>query len=413
MSRSRRDADLAAWVIVGVCFFALAVSFSARSSLSQIMEPLEKELGWSRSTTAGAVSVAQLFMAIASPIVGNMIDRFGPRLLLSAGLAAVGGGILLTAGAQNVWQFYLTYSVIAGIGFGTAATHVVSTVVTLHFTRRRGLAVGIATAGATAGQFVVIPILARVLEHTDWRTSYVAFGVAILAMVPVVLVVIRSSRAVKNEDRQSATAELLADRLMSLFRSPTFQLLFWSYFICGITTSGVIEAHLIPYSVFCGFSLPDSSDAFGLLMVFNLGGMVLAGWLSDRMNRPLLLGAIYVARGFAFVALMLLVQNPSYELLIAFAVIFGVFDYSTVPVTASLAASHLGIRIMGLSMGLLTTGHALGAAVGAQMGGLLFDLFATYQWTWGVSLATAMLAGVLCFMIRESRSRGGPILAPA
>lgn len=410
VTRSRRDADLAAWIIVGVCFFALAVSFSARSSLSQIMEPLEKELGWSRSTTAGAVSVAQLFMAIASPIVGNLVDRFGPRLLLSAGLAAVGGGILLAAGAQNVWQFYLAYSVIAGIGFGTAATHVVSTVVTLNFTERRGLAVGIATAGATAGQFVVIPILARVLEHTDWRTSYVAFGVAILAMVPIVLIAIKSARTASALDRKAAV-EPLADRLAFLLRSPTFHLLFWSFFICGITTSGVIEGHLIPYSVFCGFTLPESSDAFGLLMVFNLGGMVLAGWLSDRMNRPLLLGAIYVVRGFAFIALMILVENPSYELLITFAVIFGVFDYSTVPVTASLAASHLGLKIMGLSMGLLTAGHALGAAVGAQMAGVLFDLFATYQWTWLVALITALLAGVLSFMIRENRDRGW--LAPA
>jgi MFS family permease len=398
---------------VGVCFFALAVSFSARSSLSQIMEPMERELGWSRTTTSAAISLAQLFMAIASPIVGNLVDRFGPRLLLSAGLAAVGGGILLSAGAQNVWQLYLAYSVIAGVGFGTAAVHVVSTVVSLTFTQRRGLAVGIATAGATAGQFIVIPILGRVLEHTDWRTSYVAFGVAILAFVPVILAVIRPARAAAHGPRTASAGEPLAERLNFLLRSPTFHLLFWSFFICGITTSGVIEAHLIPYSVYCGFTVPDSSDAFGLLMVFNLGGMVLAGWLSDRMNRPLLLGTIYVVRGLSFVVLMVLVQNPSYEILVVFAVIFGVFDYSTVPVTASLAASHLGLRIMGLSMGLLTAGHALGAAVGAQMGGVLFDLFATYHWTWLAALITALLAGVLCYLIRENRERGWLVSAPA
>ena len=177
-------------------------------------------------------------------------------------------------------------------------------------------------------------------------------------------------------------------------------------FICGITTSGVIEGHLIPYSVFCGFSSVESSDAFGLLMVFNLGGMVFAGWLSDRMNRPLLLGSIYVLRALAFIALMILVENPSYELLVTFAVIFGVFDYSTVAVTASLAATHLGLKIMGLTMGLLMAGHALGGAAGAQMAGVLFDLFATYYWTWLVALITALVAGVLCIIIRENRDRG-------
>jgi predicted MFS family arabinose efflux permease len=98
---------------------------------------------------------------------------------------------------------------------------------------------------------------------------------------------------------------------------------------------------------------------------------------------------------------------------VAFAVMFGVFDYSTVPVTASLAASHLGLRVMGLSMGLLTAGHALGAAVGAKMGGALFDLFASYQWTWIVALITALLAGVLCFAIRENRDRGWLVPVPA
>jgi MFS family permease len=410
MTRSRRDADLAAWIIVGVCFFALAVSFSARTSISQIMEPMEKELGWSRSTTSGAASLAQIFMAIASPIVGNLVDRFGPRLLLSAGLAAVGGGILLSAGAHAPWQFYFAYSVVSGIGFGTAATHVVSTIVSLTFTERRGFAVGIATAGATAGQFVVIPILGRVLAFTDWRTSYVVLGIAALAFVPIVLALMRPGNAA-GASRQTAPPEPLADRLAFLFRSPTFHLLFWSFFICGITTSGVIEVHLISYSVFCGFTLPEGSDALALLMLVNMGGMVLAGWLTDRMNRPLLLGAIYILRGLAFIVLMFIAND--YTLLVAFAILFGVFDYSTVPVTASLAASHLGLKIMGLTMGLLTAGHALGAAVGSQMGGVLFDLFATYLWTWLVALVTALLAGVLCFIIRENRDRGWLIPAAA
>jgi len=412
MTITRSDRDLGPWIIVGFCFLALAVSFSSRSSLSLIMAPMEKELGWSRSTTSAAASLAQIFMAVAAPIVGNLVDRFGARLLLSAGLAAVGGGVVLAAGAHTPWQFYLAYSVIAGIGFGTAATHVVSTIVSLNFTERRGLAVGIATAGATGGQLVVIPILARVLEHTDWRTSYIAIGASALALAPVVFLLIRprAADAAARKERRAAE-EPLGDRLAFLMRSPTFHLLFWSYFICGITTSGVIEAHLIPYSVFCGFPLATSSDAFGILMAFNLGGMVLAGWLTDRMNRPLLLGAIYLLRGITFLVLMFI--TGSYPLLVTFAVLFGVFDYSTVPVTASLAASHLGLRIMGLSMGMLTAGHALGAAVGAQMGGELFDLFATYQWTWIVALITALIAGVLSLGIRESRREGWLIPAAA
>jgi len=148
-------------------------------------------------------------------------------------------------------------------------------------------------------------------------------------------------------------------------------------------------------------------------MAVNMGGMVLAGWLTDRMNRPLLLGAIYVLRALSFIVLMLVATPQDYSLLVAFALIFGVFDYSTVPVTASLAASHLGMKILGLSMGLLSAGHALGAAVGSQMGGTLFDTFATYRWTWTVALITALIAGVLSFSIRENRDRGWLVPAAA
>jgi predicted MFS family arabinose efflux permease len=306
----------------------------------------------------------------------------------------------------------LAYGVIGGIGFGTAATHVVSTIVSYNFVARRGLAVGIATAGATGGQLIVIPMLGRVLEYVDWRTSYIGIGLVTVALAPVVFLLIRPRAAdtTARQERRAAT-EPLKDRLVFLLRSPTFHLLFWSYFICGITTSGVIEGHLIPYSEFCGFTNAASSDAFGILMAFNLGGIVLAGWLTDRMNRPLLLGSIYILRALSFI--MLLFITNSYPLLLAFAVMFGVFDYSTVPVTASIAASHLGLRVMGLSMGLLTTGHALGAALGAKMGGMLFDLFATYRWTWIVALVTALLAGLLCFAIRENRERGWLVPAPA
>jgi predicted MFS family arabinose efflux permease len=253
-----------------------------------------------------------------------------------------------------------------------------------------------------------MPILASVLATTSWRQSYVALGIACLVLIPFVLLLIRPRRADHPaRARLSEPPAPLGQRLGFLFTSPVFHLLFWSYFICGITTSGVIEIHLIPYAVFCGFTVPEGTDALAILMAVNMGGMVLAGWLTDRMNRPLLLGGIYVLRALSFIVLMLVVGPQDYALLMAFAVIFGVFDYSTVPVTASLAASHLGLKIMGLSMGLLSAGHALGAALGSQMGCTLYGLFATYWWTWMVALLTALLAGVLCFIIRENRDRSG------
>jgi predicted MFS family arabinose efflux permease len=241
-------------------------------------------------------------------------------------------------------------------------------------------------------------MLASVLATTSWRWSYLTLGLASLALIPLVLIRRHSNGASANERRAT---ESLGARLAMLWRSPVFHLLFWSFTICGFTTAGVIETHLLPYAAACGFPPLQSATAYGVLSAFNLGGMVLAGYLTDRMNRPLLLGGIYVMRGLSFILLILAANDLS--LLSVVAVAFGLFDYSTVPPTASLVASHLGLRVMGLTMGLLSAGHSLGAAAGAFLAGYLFDLFARYYWVWAVSIALALVAGLLVFAIRETR----------
>ncbi len=120
------------------------------------------------------------------------------------------------------------------------------------------------------------------------------------------------------------------------------------------------------------------------------------------MNRPLLLGMIYVIRGLTF--WILLNVGTDYETLILFAIIFGLVDYSTVPVTTSLVVSHLGLRIVGLVMGLLTAGHQIGAAAGAALGGYFFDRSSSYDLVWGSSIALAIIAGTLVFLVKDKPS---------
>ena len=185
-----------------------------------------------------------------------------------------------------------------------------------------------------------------------------------------------------------------------------FHALFWSFVICGFTTSGTVEVHLIPYAITCGFPPLTSATAYGVLAGVNMLAMALSGYLTDRMNRPLLLGIIYIGRGLCFLLLMRIAGDI--QMLFIFAVAFGIFDYSTVPPTASLVASHLGKRIMGLAMGLLSAGHALGGAAGAFMAGILYDLYAQYDAVWIASIGVAVAAGLMVFTIRENRAPAAP-----
>ena len=128
------------WVVLAIAFLVLALSFSARSLLGLTMPTLETELGWTRSISSSAMSLALVVMGCVAPLSGALVDRFGARAILCAGLAAVGLGVALTAGISASWQFFVTFSLLAGLGFGMAANHVVATLMSRRFEEGRGLA---------------------------------------------------------------------------------------------------------------------------------------------------------------------------------------------------------------------------------------------------------------------------------
>ena len=235
----------------------------------------------------------------------------------------------------------------------------------------------------------------------DRRWCIVAAAIACAALAAVIWIALKPTAADRERQKDIIASEPLWDRLKFLLTSPAFHILYWSFFICGVTTTGAIETHFLPYAAFCGIPPVPASGIYGLTMAINLGGMFLSGYLTDRMNRPLLLGTIYIVRSLSFIVLMF--AGTSYEMMLLFAVIYGIFDYSTVPPTASLVASHLGLRIMGLAMGLISGGHALGGALGAFLGGYLFDVFARYSEMWWFAFATAILAGVLVYLLKDDR----------
>lgn len=396
-----RQADTREWGVVALCFLALALAFSARAALGLVMPVWSRELEWSRSFVAGSGAAALIVMAAVAPFAGRLVDRYGPSGVLALGLGVLATGCALISLNSSPAVFVLAYSGLAAIGFGIVATHVVSTGVARLFEANRGLAIGIATSGATAGQFVIVPLIAWVMTEMSWRWSYAALALASVLLIPLLLGAMRrrntaGSGAALNPVQTTTT---LAHDVGYLVRQPAFHALFWSFLLCGYTTTGIIETHLIPFAAFCGFPPLPSATAYGILSAVNLVGMIAAGWLADRVNRPLLLGGIYLARGVTFLILMNV--GASYEVLLAFAVMFGVVDYATVPVTASLVASHLGLERMGLAMGLISAGHAVGGALGAFVGGYVFDSTAAYTLIWWSGVWLAILAGLMVLPLRD------------
>jgi MFS family permease len=388
--------------VVGFCFLALALAFSARAALALVMPVWVSELGWTKSFISGAGAAALIVMACIAPVAGRLVDRHGPRSVLASGLAAVGLGAVIIAAANSQPIFVIGFSLVSAIGFGAIGSHVVSTGVARLFEEHRGLAIGIATSGATAGQFVIVPLIAYLLTAMNWRWSFLILAASCLLLIPLLSRLLgRSSQVSHSANARSRPSDFRAE-VGELLRQPIFHALFWSFLLCGYTTTGIIETHLIPYSAFCGFPPLPSATAYGVLSAVNFGGMILSGWLADRVHRPTLLAAIYFLRGLTFLILMNV--GASYETLLVFAVAFGVADYSTVPITASLVASHLGIAHMGLAMGLISAGHALGGSIGAFLGGYLFDATASYGVVWWSGVWLAVVAAVLVLPLGERAS---------
>ncbi len=408
------------WSIVALIFCALGLTFAARSSVGALIPSWEAELGWARAISATGSALVLAVMAVASPLAGNLIDRFGPRAVMSGGLAIVGVAILASSTVSREWQFLVLFGVVGGAGMGAVSLPLAATMIALIFTHRRGMATGVALSGSTIGQLPALTLLGVLVSSWGWRGAYLGFGLALMLLVPAAWLSLRGHRmpaapAAPDRAGTAGAADMpLAEKIAILARSRTFLLLFAAFWLCGFTTAGVFDVHFVPYAVSRGFALTDGTAAHGTHGVGNMLGLLLFGWLADRVHRARLLAAMFAARAALFV--LLLQVGGSLELLFLFALTFGILNFSTLPPIASLVASRIGVRIMGLTMGLLFGGHSMGAALGAFFGGYMFDATARYDGVWLISIGLALLAAVFALLVEEEHDESRPrwgVAAPA
>lgn len=392
------------WIVVAVCFVAMAFTFGARSSISMALPLWREEMGWTVAQSSTGASLVLLMMALGSPIAGNLMDRFGARIVIACGLLALGIGVGGTSYATEPWQYYLLFGGVAGIGYASVSIPMVTAAVSGYFVKYRGLAIGIAVSGASGGQLPVLSLLGILIATLGWRNTYQMLGV--LMAVFAVLVLLRFKPPIDDpEDAAQIKSvkpdDTLFDRLCFLFGNRTFLLLLGAFSLCGFTTAGVIDVYFIPYAISCGFTLVEGSAAYGVHGLGNLAGVVLFSWMADHVNRPRLLASMFFLRAAAFVLLMFIAADIS--VMFVFAAIFGILNFATFPVIANIVVTHIGVRIIGLTLGLLFGGHSLGAAIGVVAGGWMFDLTQQYDWVWWVSVGLAAMAGVFSILVKENR----------
>lgn len=406
-----------AWTAFAVAFVTLVAAAGFRSTPGVLFEPLEGEFGWGRGEVGSAVSVNLLLFGLAGPFAAALMSRFGLRRVVSVALLTISLGALGTTQMRSLWQFILLWGAVVGAGAGCMAAVFAATVANRWFVHRRGLVMGALTAASASGQLIFLPLLSRMAEGIGWRWVSLTIAVSALAAVPLILVGLHDrpedigataygappghrTPAPQRRPVHTAFAGLRDAR-----HTGAFWLLAGSFWVCGLSTNGLIQTHFIPAARDHGISETSAASLLAMIGVFDVIGTVASGWLTDRIDPRKLLFGYYALRG-----LSLLVLHPVLEAsgpgLAGFMVFYGMDWVATVPPTVVLCTEVFGTTKGPVVFGWVFAAHQVGAAVAAYGAGALRDTVGSYQPAFIVAGLTCLAAAFAAARVRKAPAAG-------
>ena len=408
-----------AWIVLAALTLAMLAASGLRATFGIYIKPMEAEFGWTRGALSGAAAISLLLLGAAGPFVGRLADRWGPRRVIVLALVLLAAGTLGSAFVQRLWHVYLTAGLLMAVGAGGVALTTGTSVIARWFESRRGLAIGIAAGGMSAGQLIIIPLATTLTFAFGWRTSYLWLGLGLLALVlPLAAWLIRNN----PEDRglrpygatgptrtaSQAAAAQAAGRVSVVDAAQTvpFWLLMATFFVCGYTSNGMVLTHFMPHALEHNFTAFQASAALGVMGAMNVVGTMASGWICDRFGRRVPLATYYFLRGASLLFLLYVWSVPSLHL---WAAVFGLNYISTVPPTTTLTANIYGRYSVGELSGWIFFSHQVGAALGAALAGWIFEWTASYAPAFVSAALMGFLAAGLALLIREEPISARPL----
>ncbi|WP_316184837.1 MULTISPECIES: MFS transporter [unclassified Bradyrhizobium] len=392
------------WVMVAVTFFTSLVSAGTVGAPGVFIVPLQHEFGWSTAEISSALSIRFILFGLMAPFAAALLNRYGLRRITVLAQLIVVSALLASLAMTKIWHLVVLWGVVIGIGTGMTALVLGATIAARWFVARRGLVVGILTASVATGQLAFLPLLASLTDHLGWRIA--------LGLVCMMLAVSATAVTLLMRDRPSdvglrpfgdkgtdpvvapapVTAPILGAALGTLrdvSRSTVFWILFATFFVCGASTNGLVQVHLIPMCLDFGIPQVQAASLLAAMGIFDFFGTIMSGWLSDRYDNRWLLFWYYGLRGLSLVFLPF--SDFSFYGLSLFAMFYGLDWIATVPPTVRLTAQRFGAERANLVFGWVFAGHQLGAGAAAFGAGLSRTLLASY-------LPAFFIAGALCIV---------------
>ncbi|MEV4894398.1 MFS transporter [Nonomuraea sp. NPDC050540] len=409
-----------AWLVAAVAFVAILGAAGFRATPGVLIEPLQREFGWSTATISLAVSINLVLYGLTAPFAAALMDRFGMRRVVSIALLLVAAGSGGTLAMTASWQLLLFWGVLVGLGTGSMALVFAATVTDRWFVRHRGLVTGLLTAAGATGQLIFLPVLAHLAEGPGWRVASLTVAGCALVVVPLVWWLLRDHPAdvgttalgaEPGAGRTEPPAVNAAVRALSVLRSAARTRPFWflagGFAICGASTNGLVSTHFIPAAHDHGMPQASAAGLLALVGIFDVVGTVASGWLSDRMDARILLGVYYALRGLSLMVLPGLFAATTEPSMLVFIIFYGLDWVATVPPTVALCRKIYGAD-GGVVFGWVFGSHQIGAAIAAVLAGLTRDQLGTYDLAWYAAGALCLVAAALSLAIgRGSRPLAG------
>ncbi len=387
------------WTVTIAGALVGSLGMGIRQNFGLFLPAMTADLGLGRESFAFAMALQNIVWGITTPFVGVLADKYGSGKMIALGGLVYAGGLYIMSGAEGVFGLNMGAGLFIGFGQAAAGFAIVLGAVARRVpASRRSVALGIATAGGSFGQFYMAPVSLGLIEAAGWSTALLY--IAGLALIMVALAAALTGKA--SDATEGDPSQTLGQALREATGDRSYWLLVAGFFVCGFQIS-FVAVHLPAFIGDMGFDAATGATAIALIGFFNIAGTYACGVLGGRYSKKNLLSALYFLRA-AVVAVFLMVP-PSQVSVLVFASALGVLWLGTVPLTSGLVAQIFGVRYMSTLFGVVFFSHQIGSFIGVWWGGYVFDATGSYDQVWIASIVLGIMAGLVHLPIAEKPLR--------
>jgi MFS family permease len=410
------------WVMVVITFANVVCSSAAVSLPGVLIVPITEEFGWSRADVAGAIALMFVMFASMAPFSGALLLRYGVTRMVAASASLAMAGLLATTMVTAKWHLLVGIGLFLGIAAGMVGLGLAATVASRWFVARRGLVMGILTAAFAAGQLTLLPLAAWLSTTYGWRVAVMPglIGCAVCAVIYILLardwpadvdLPPYGERALAPPPPVATSGAVMLSlrTLREASTVPVFWILAATFFICGLSSSGIVQQHFIPFCADNNIGAVTAASYLAIMGMFNFIGTIVSGWLSDRFDNRVLLATYYGLRGLSLIWLPF--SDFSVFALTIWAVFFGLDFVATVPPTVRLTGQRFGAAKGPVLFGWIFAAHQYGSAVAAYGSGVVRDTVLSYLPAFVIAGIACLIAAALFTMVRAPRP--APVLSGA